>query len=186
MKPPVIQSERLTLDSLTPDDAALTHEFVADDELQRFIPVPVPYTLAQAEHYVGAYATDAEASETMVLWAVREDGALTGALELRIESAGSGDIGFWVGRPHRGRGIMTEAIGLLVEYAFDPLGFDLQRLTWSAAVQNWGSAKAVARNGFTFEGTRRLGLDIRGQRVDAWVASLLRTDSREPVDGWPL
>ena len=186
MKPPLIQSERLTLDAFTPDDAPLVFEYVDDAELQRFIPVPVPYTRPHAEHYVGAYATAAEANPGMALWAVRENGELVGALELRIEGTTSGDFGFWVGKPHRGRGIMTEAIGMLAEYSFDPLGLDLQRLTWSAAAENWASATVVRRNGFTFEGTRRLGLEIRERRVDAWVASLLRTDPREPVDGWPL
>lgn len=182
MKPPVIQSSRLTLDAFRVDDAELAYEYVDDDELQRFIPVPVPYTRAHAEHYVGSYANDAEVNPALALWAVREHDVLVGALELRLEGT-SGDIGFWVGRRHRGRGIMTEAIALLADHAFTELG--LERLTWSAAVENWASASVVQRNGFTFEGVRRLGIEIRGKRFDSWVASLLRTDSRAPADGWP-
>ena len=184
MKPPVIQSPRLTLDAFTPDDAPLTYECVDDEELQRFIPVPAPYTLAHAEHYVGAYASAAESNPAMVLWAVRESGLLVGALELRIDSAASGDFGFWVGRQHRGRGVMTQAVGLMVDHSFSALG--LQRLSWEAIASNRGSARVVQRNGFVFEGTRRLAIEHRGERVDSWVASLLRTDPREPVEGWPL
>src|SRR3954471_19812118 len=103
MKPTVIQSGRLTLDTFTRDDAPLAHEYVDDALLQSFIPVPAPYTLAHAEHYVGRYADDAELSPTMVLWAVRENGVLVGALELRLPAAGSGDLGFWIGARHRGR-----------------------------------------------------------------------------------
>ncbi len=185
MKTPLIASERLVLDAFTVDDAAAVLDCVDDEELQRYIPVPIPYTLEHATQYVTEYADETAASAGKVLWAVREDAVLAGALELRIAD-GSGDIGYWVGRAHRGRGIMTEAVGMLVEYGFDPLGFDLARLTWSASAGNRGSAIVVQRNGFTFEGLRRSGVVVRERRDDEWVASLLRGDSRELVDGWPL
>ena len=179
-----LSSDRLTLDAFGPDDADLVHAYVDDPELQRFIPVPVPYSRLDAERYTGKYAAEAAISPALGLWAIRSEGNLVGALELRHEEIGSGDLGYWIGAPHRGRGLMTEAIGLLTTHCFDVLG--LQRLSWQAVAGNAASAIPVQRNGFAFEGTRRLGLELRDRRVDSWVASLLHTDPREPATGWPL
>jgi RimJ/RimL family protein N-acetyltransferase len=179
-----LSSDRLTLDAFGPDDTDLVHAYVDDAELQRFIPVPVPYTRRDAERYTGTYAAEAAISPALGLWAIREGGTLVGALELRHEEIGSADLGYWIGAPHRGRGLMTEAVGLLATHCFEVMG--LQRLSWQAVVGNVASAIPVQRNGFVFEGTRRLGLEVRGLRVDSWVASLLNTDSRQPASGWPL
>lgn len=184
MMPAVLSSARLTLDAFSADDTDLVHRYIDDPELQRFIPVPVPYTRRDAERYTGTYAAEAAISPALGLWAIRSNGSLVGALELRHEQIGSGDLGYWMGAPHRGRGLMTEAIGLLVTHCFDTLG--LQHLSWQAVAGNAASAIPVQRNGFVFEGTRRLGLELRDTRVDSWVASLLRTDPRHPAPGWPL
>jgi RimJ/RimL family protein N-acetyltransferase len=184
MIPAVLSSQRLVLDAFGPDDTDLVHTYVDDAELQRCIPVPVPYTRVHAEHYTGKYAAEAAISPALGLWAIRENGALVGALELRHEEIGSGDLGYWIGAPHRGRGVMTEAIGMLATHCFAVMG--LERLSWQAVAGNAASAIPVQRNGFVFEGTRRRGLELRDQRVDSWVASLLHTDPREPASGWPL
>jgi len=180
----VLSSDRLTLDALSPDDTDLVHTYIDDAELQRFIPVPVPFTRRDAERYTGRHAAEAAISPALGLWAIRSTGTLVGAIELRQEEIGSGDLGYWIGAPHRGRGFMTEAIGLLADHCFAVMG--LQRLSWQTVAGNTASAVTVQRNGFTFEGTRRLGLELRGRRVDSWVASLLHTDPREPATGWPL
>jgi len=180
----VLSSERLNLDAFSTDDTDLVHAYVDDAELQRFIPVPVPYARRDAERYTGSHAAEAAISPALGLWAIRSNGTLVGALELRHEEIGSGDLGYWIGAPHRGRGLMTEAIGLLVTHCFETMG--LERLSWQAVAGNAASAIPVQRNGFVFEGTRRLGLELRDGRVDSWVASLLRTDPRESASGWPL
>lgn len=184
MKPPLLTSARLTLDAFTEDDTDAVLAHVDDGELQRYVPVPVPYTRTDAEHYTGSYMQMAEPNPGIAVWAVRLDGQLAGALELRMAELYDGDIGFWVGRPFRGQGVMTEAVGLVVDHAFGPLG--LHRVSWATVAGNVGSARVVQRNGFTFEGLRRLGLQHRDERVDSWVASLLRGDPRRPTDGWPV
>jgi RimJ/RimL family protein N-acetyltransferase len=186
MKTPRIDSERLVLDALTSDDAEAVFRYCQDAELQRWVPIPVPYDRASAEFFTGPYSLDAATSKSFTLWAIRASGALVGAIELRHEELGSASVGYWLGHEHRGRGIMTEALGILIEYAFDEAGFALQRMHWQAVVGNYASGIVARRNGFTFEGTGRGALPFRGKRVDAWQATLLADDSRDPVDGWPL
>ncbi|MCU1581923.1 MAG: hypothetical protein QOD27_1778 [Microbacteriaceae bacterium] len=186
MHTPTLETDRLLLDSLTERDEDAVYRYCQDDELQRWVPVPVPYERASARFFVGKYAKDASLSPTLTLWAIRSDGVLRGVIELRFEPLGSATVGFWLGREHRGLGIMTEALQALVEYAFEEDGLGLTRIHWESLVGNVGSAIVARRAGFHFEGVSRQSLVHRDIRVDSWQAVLLRGDSREPSEGWPL
>ena len=183
---PVIQSERLTLDAVTGDDTALVYEYCQDEELQRYTRIPVPYSRMDAELFTGMYASGAALTPLMCLWAIRADGEFVGTIELRFDASPSAELGYWLGLPHRGRGIMTEALGLVVEYALDPLGFGLERLRWDAVAGNYASGLVARRNGFTFLGEIPNHTVIRGEVFTAWTGELKATDNREQVDGWPL
>jgi RimJ/RimL family protein N-acetyltransferase len=183
---PIIESERLLLDAVVSTDAPAVFEYCQDDDLQRFVPVPAPYRMTDAESYVADYAGAAAASTSDLLWAIRADGAFAGVIELRLEPVHSATVGFWLGKRWRGQGIMSEALQTLAEFAFEPDGLALDRVHWESVVDNIGSAIVAQRAGFHFEGTMRASLVHRGERLDSWQASLLRSDSRIPVDGWPL
>lgn len=185
MTAPVIRSERLTLDAITPADTDAVLQFCLDPELQRYTRVPVPYSRADAEFFTGPYAVEAEHGTSVRLWAIRIDDSFAGTVELRIDASGSAaELGYWVGAPFRGRGVMTEALGLVAECAFDDLG--LATLRWDAVAGNRASGRVAQRTGFTFLGTRHSHIAIRDELHDAWTAELAAGDPREPTEGWPL
>jgi RimJ/RimL family protein N-acetyltransferase len=186
MHTPTLRTERLLLDPLTERDEDAIYQYCQDEELQRWVPVPIPYERASARFFVGTYAKDASVSPTLTLWAIRSGGILLGVIELRHEPLGSATVGFWLGRDHRGQGMMTEALQALVEYAFAEDGLGLTRIHWESLVGNYGSAIVARRAGFQFEGVSRQSLVHRDIRVDSWQAVLLRGDSHEPTEGWPL
>jgi RimJ/RimL family protein N-acetyltransferase len=201
MHTPTLHTDRLLLDQLTERDEDAVYRYCQDDELQRWVPVPIPYERASARFFVGKYARDASESPTLTLWAIRSAGGLSGdtlsgetpsgdtllgVIELRFEPLGSATVGFWLGRDHRGQGIMTEALQSLVEYAFAQDGLGLTRIHWESLVGNYGSAIVARRAGFQYEGVSRRSLVHRDIRVDSWQAVLLRSDSRKPTEGWPL
>ena len=181
-----IESSRLVLDSVVPGDVDAVLAYCVDEELQRWVPLPSPYQRSDAEYFTGPYV--ASAGTSFALWAIRlsAGGPLVGAIELRFQPLGSAEVGFWLGKPHRGQGIMTEAVQTLVEYAFDEQGLNLSRLHWQAVAGNWASAIVARRNGFRFEGVSRRALVHREERLNSWEATLLRTDDRVETDGWPL
>ena len=192
MIPPVLQTERLLLDAVTPADAEAVFELCQDEEVQRWVPVPSPYTRASAEFFTGEYASQgANATEPgtgFTLWAIRDAATarFLGALELSNQPFFSATLGYWLGRPSRGTGIMTEAVETVVEFAFADGGLGLERIQWEALVGNTASALVARKAGFHFEGTLRGNLVHQGRRLDGWHGSLLRTDDREQQDGWPL
>ena len=186
MIPVVVGTGRVTLDSLLPSDTDAILRYCQDSEIQRWVQVPSPYRREDAAYFTGAYTTAAASSPDITIWGIRVGGELTGLIELRHEPLRSATVGFWLGHEHRGQRIMSEALALVVQYAFDQQGLDLDRLHWECFVGNHASAAVARRCGFRFEGTMRQSAVHRDRRLDAWHASLLRDDDRVPSGGWPL
>lgn len=183
---PELRSENLLLGAVSTSDAERIFGYCQDDGIRRWVPIPQPYSLQHAEEFVTEYAARVERSESGVLWAIRVDDTLAGVIELTGEPVRSATVGFWLGRPWRGRNLMTETLLTVVEYGFDPRGLGLDRIHWESVAGNIASATVARRAGFTFEGMPRRSLVHRNKRVDSWQGSLLATDSREPRHGWPL
>jgi RimJ/RimL family protein N-acetyltransferase len=79
-------------------------------------------------------------------------------MELDGPDPTSGEIGYWMHPDARGRGVMTEAVRLVVRHAFTPShagGLGLRRLSLYAAAGNTASRHVATEAGFTFVGTLR-------------------------------
>jgi ribosomal-protein-serine acetyltransferase len=85
-------------------------------------------------------------------------------------------IGYWLGDPFRGRGIVTRSCAALIEHVFDDL--DLHRVEIRAAVENERSRAVAERLGFLHEGTVRDGEWLYDHFVDLAVYGLLESDWR--------
>lgn len=76
----------------------------------------------------------------------------------------------WGDRIARTR-VTTEAIYLFARYVFDDLGY--RRFEWKCNARNQPSRNAAVRFGFSYEGTFRQHMIIKGQNRDtAWFAML--------------
>lgn len=75
---------------------------------------------------------------------------------------------------HRSKGYGSEALGLLLEYAFNNLG--LERLSATVLEQNKGSQQMLIKNGFQHEGTERKAENFAGRRWDRLHFGLLRDE----------
>ena len=183
MRPVTLSSARLRLDQLLPADAEIVYEYCQDPLFERYLHIPWPYRRSDAESFISGYAPGAWASDAEYVWAVRaaEDGELLGVIGLRLPSA---SIGYWLGAPHRGRGIMPEAQRLVIDWAFDTAVVDA--ISWQCLAGNIASARTARKAGFTFTG---VGPAIQAHRdgtyPSSWHAVLRSTDAREPKAGWP-
>lgn len=109
-------------------------------------------------------------------------GALAGGVNInnivrgRFQSAA---IGYWAFAPAAGRGLMSEALRLVVGYAFGEL--DLHRLEANIQPANEASIRLVKRNGFRYEGLSPDYLFIDG----AWRDHERWAITREMTGGHP-
>ncbi|WP_149181735.1 GNAT family N-acetyltransferase [Streptomyces sp. TRM49041] len=176
MEPVTLASERLVLRTFTLDDADEVRAAVQDPDIQRWIPLPAPYGLQEAEDFVGRYVPGAWHDDTEYTFSARprEGGPLIASASLHHPRSGTWEIGFYTVKEHRGNGYATEITRTLAHWAFTSLV--CTRLEWRAQVGNTGSRLVAEKAGFTLEGVLRAGLDYRGTRRDCWLASLLPSD----------
>lgn len=176
MEPVEISAGALHLRPPGPEDVDALTEACQDPEIQHWTRVPSPYSRDDAVSYVERMARPGWESGTAATFVALDSttGNLLASVGLMRIANGEAAVGFWVAAPARRRGVGTAAVGAVCRWGFGALG--LQRISWSAAVGNVGSRRLVERVGFRFEGTVRDGLEHGGQRVDAWIGSLLPDD----------
>jgi RimJ/RimL family protein N-acetyltransferase len=186
MVPVTLRTPRLTLRPPALDDVDAIAAACQDPTIQRYVPVPVPYTRDDAVSYVSDFCADGWATGERLTWAVVEGEALVGTIGLHGVAVGAAEIGWWLAPGARGRGIMREAAAAVVDHGLDARsGLGLARICWRASGGNTASAALARALGFRFEGVARLGAVGRDGREDDWFAGLLATDDRSPQP-WPV
>ena len=87
----------------------------------------------------------------------------------------SATLGYWMGQPFAGRGIMTKAVRVMKVFAFEKLG--LRRIEAGCIPNNIASIRVLEANGFEREGYAREYLCIAGVWQDHFLYACLN-DSR--------
>ena len=172
-KPPVLSDGRLILRPYLPDDAAAVAAMCRDETALRWLPMPDPYQLSDAEEWIaGAEQRWREAHHATWVAADAGDGRLVGSASVRIDAESEkGDIGYLVERSARRGGVATGVVALIVGWCFDELG--MGRLQIRCDPRNEASRRTILACGFQVEGLLRSEIVIRGARTDSLVASLL-------------
>jgi [ribosomal protein S5]-alanine N-acetyltransferase len=99
---------------------------------------------------------------------------------IRRGVAQTASLGYWMGAPHAGRGIMTRAVAAAAAFGFSTLR--LHRLEAACIPSNIASATLLERNGFQREGFARAYLCINGAWRDHYLFGLLEGDAtRRPA-----
>ena len=85
--------------------------------------------------------------------AIVVDGQAVGSIGLKLGTdveRVSSELGYWLGAPYRGRGVMTEAIRAFTDDSFER--FSLTRIFALPFAHNEASCRALEKAGFTLEG----------------------------------
>jgi ribosomal-protein-alanine N-acetyltransferase len=91
---------------------------------------------------------------------------------VRRRAAQFATLGYWMGEEFAGRGLMTEAVGVLLPYFFDTLA--LHRLQAAFLPHNQASRRVLEKNGFREEGYAEHYLQIDGKWADHVLFALTR------------
>lgn len=104
-------------------------------------------------------------------------GQLAGGITLgniRHGVAQSGQIGYWMGVNHAGKGYMHEAVTLVVRFGFETLR--LHRIEAACIPDNQRSIRVLEKAGFRREGLLRSYLRINGAWQDHLLYALIAAD----------
>ncbi len=152
---PPLSDGMIALDGLRDEDAADIQAGADDADIARWIPVPVPYSLADAYDFL-AHQREQCATGSALNLAIRRVGAprLLGAIGARFEGKpGECEMGYWLRSEARGQRLTSRAIRLLAGHVFST--YDVHRVELLVHPENIASQRACEWAGCTREGLRR-------------------------------
>lgn len=167
--------------SFRPEDVASLTKHAGSYRVARDLSrMPHPYTTHDAEGWI-ARATSGKPESQFAL-TIRDE--VVGGIGLRLDDPErkgvfrhSAELGYWLGEPFWGRGIMTEAVLGFVEWAFPAL--DLVRIHAAVFARNPASARVLAKAGFAFEGRLRAQYFKDGELLDGLLYARVRAPAVE-------
>jgi RimJ/RimL family protein N-acetyltransferase len=152
--PDAFRTARLVLRPIAPGDAGPIFDgYGQDAEVTRFLVWRPHRSVGGVEAYIArCMAAPPHLSRTYVL-AGREDGAVRGAFDLRRPAAHRLEFGYVLTRAWWGRGLMTEALAEVADWAMGRP--EVFRIGAVCDVENTGSARVMEKAGLVREGLLR-------------------------------
>jgi ribosomal-protein-serine acetyltransferase len=133
--------------------------------------------LASARAFLQSYA-DKAATDTGRIYGIWAGGVLLGGVLFRTMDVPSGvaEAGCWLEPAGTGRGLVTRACRVIIDWAVEERG--LHRIEWQVAAANAPSIAVARRLGMSRDGVLRESYVRHGTRVDIEVWSVLAPEWR--------
>lgn len=171
-----LETERLWLRWPRAADAAAFCRLAGDPEVAlKTARIPLPYE----SHHAEAFILSARAENTsgdglcLALTQKRQPNEAIGVLGLHgAAPRGAATLGFWLGRPFWGQGLMSEAVAAFIDLVFGMTS--LERIVSSAMPTNIASLRVHEKLGFTRVGQGVCLAPARGGEVAAEFLELRR------------
>jgi RimJ/RimL family protein N-acetyltransferase len=181
---PPLSDGRIRLRLPVVNDEPSVFESCQDQEIQHWVPIPVPYRWEHARDWIaGAESGWSDGRRGDLAIADVSSDRFLGAIGLRPIEEHRASIGYWVAPAERGRGVATDAVRLLGRWAMVRLS--LRRLELFHFVGNDASGRVAEKVGFQREGVLRAYVELRGDLRDCVMYSLLASDVETEVDPRP-
>lgn len=134
---------------------------------------PFPYTARDARSWLDM-VVDQKPETNFAIDVAGEAVGGIGFTPLYDVGRRSAEIGYWLGEQFWGRGIATEALIAVTEYAF--ANFDLCRLYAHVFEWNGASARVLEKAGYEYEGRMRKSVTKEGQTIDQLMYAVIKGD----------
>lgn len=180
---PRLQGERCLLRALEPADAPSIARHANDPAVARdlFDGFPQPYTLAHAEAWCGPLHAGPEFGH---VWAIVVDGEAAGCISVLPQTgmyACNAVVGYWLGRAHWGRGIVTEALALVTSWAWRALP-QVQRLYAPIFARHAASQRVAQKAGYLREALIPRSIIKAGEVIDTVQYAAYRRNAKGGTD----
>lgn len=179
--PKTLTGNSLILRPLRITDAPTITECLQDARMVRWTTrIPHPYYRKHAEQFIRRMQ-EKRRDKTAFNFGIVPAGekhvvGAIGLMNISNEHA-CAELGYWMSIPYQGRGLMTEAVRLMLHFGFRTL--KLYRIYAIIFGPNRASQRVLEKNHFTHEGTLRKALRRRGKRCDLLSYGLLRPEYRK-------
>ena len=132
---------------------------------------PHPYTRADAD----AWILRSEKENPQTTFAIDVGAAAVGGIGLTLQPdvfRRSAEVGFWLGEEFWGRGIMTEALKAVSEYAFAKL--DLCRIFAGVFETNPASMRVLEKAGYILDARLKKAVTKEDKTLDQFMYAMAR------------
>ena len=177
--PPRLETDRLVLRALTPDDATAIFAYASDPEVTRYVAWEAHRSVGDAEAYLdltmGRYASGDAPDWGMVY---KGDGRLVGTagfVAWEREHARA-EVGCVLHRGYWGMGLAAEALRAMISFGFGRMS--LNRVEARCIAENTASARIIEKAGMAYEGTMRQREFFKGEYRDMKMYAILKDKHR--------
>ncbi len=181
MQKPILLGPRLTLRPVQPADAPIVQHHITQKAINQWIAsLPRPYPPNGAIQHIRKVSRQRKKGADYT-FAILLNKQLIGMIGLHeIDPIHKrAKLGYWLAQDYWGRGLMSEALQLLLNFAFRTLR--LHRVYASAFAHNLPSRRVLEKAGFRQEGLVRSPLFWDGQWRDVAQYGLLREEYAKPT-----
>lgn len=173
------EGKRIYLRPVRRSDAVPIYRYARHREISRFTYVPYPYRLEDSYAFLKSLRRWRRKGTSEVFGMVdKGSDQLLGLIGMhRIDRVNKRvEIGYWLGKEHWGKGITSEAVRLVVRYAFKDM--KLQKVVARVWHPNVASATLLKKCGFKLEGCLRRQTFRNHRWYDEFMFGILKEEFR--------
>ena len=137
---------------------------------------PWPYSRQDAVDFVAGCVQNEGRGQ--LCRAIEMDGEAVGSISLTLGTdvyRRSAELGYFLGEPFWGRGLMTAAVAAMCREGFGT--WDIVRIYAEVYARNTASHRVLEKAGFSLEGTLRRSVYKNGEMLDSCIYALLREET---------
>ena len=166
----IVVNDQVHLSEFRSSDKESLIEYLNERDIyERTFRIPFPYTDTDAEEWLVLVAKITQLQGQPVQFAMRNaNDSLIGGCGFDILQVGKShqaEVGYWLGKPFWGRGIMTAVVQRVCQHAFKEFG--LRKITAHVFSHNPASARVLEKCSFVQEGLLRKHFLKDGKFIDA-------------------
>ena len=170
-----IETERLILRKWTQDDAESLFLYAKNPNVGPIAGWPPHKDIESSKYVIDNVFTGAECYAICE----KENNVAIGAVELKLnghtdmtDRDDECELGYWLGEPYWGRGIMPRVVAAVTRYAFETFGY--QKLYALVFDYNPGSMRVLEKAGYQLEAVLHKAAVKNGKVIDFYYYSIMK------------
>jgi len=170
-----IKKERFILRQFNKNDLKSLVKHINNKDIAYYTSnIPFPYKKNYGIEWLNKTINEYRKKEVRKLaLAIEIKGEVVGCVELKkIYKNHKSEIGYWLSKDFWGKGIMTEVIKAIVDYAFK--NFDLVRIFAYVREGNPASSRVLEKCSFKKEGTLRKAAKDKNKFIDLYLYAITK------------
>jgi [ribosomal protein S5]-alanine N-acetyltransferase len=175
---PTLEGQRLILRQVKGSDVISLRDAANNPKVAYFLPkMPHPYTMKDAYSWVNRSKRMTKADSAYNFGIdLKSRGEIIGGIDLRVINLAdkNAEVGYWLGVDYWGQGLASEALNLILKFAFKDL--KLKRVYGFVDQRNPASIKVLEKAGFIREAVWRKASFLGRRWSDVYGYGILKEE----------